>query len=78
MAAADAGLFGLPHLRPPKACLPERKTRMRMLDASHGDASGAAVLGSLGVTGWGVRSPGVNLVGANAFAHLPDYLPFVS
>ena len=59
VAAKDAGLCGLPDLRPPEARLPERETRLRMLDAPQGDVPGAAVLGPVGFTGREVRSPGV-------------------
>ena len=75
VAATDAGLRSLPDLRPPEARLPERETRLRMLDAPQGDVPGAAVLGSFGTTGRDVRSPGVNRHRAEAFADLP-YLPF--
>jgi hypothetical protein len=60
VAAKDAGLCGLPDLRPPEARLPERHPRLRLLDAPQGDVSGTAVLGALGFTGREVRSPGVN------------------
>ena len=78
VAAKDARLLGLPDLRPPEARLPEREARLRLLDAPQGDVSGTAVLGPLGITGRGVRSPGVNRRGANYSPNSPDYLPFVS
>ena len=63
VAAKDARLRGLPDLRPPEARLPEGHPRLRLLDAPQGDVSGTAVLGSLGITGREVRSPGVKSFG---------------